>query len=145
MSCNCCRVASSIVSFFCRSCGKPNCRNGCWWALRLPLFVNANFFYTLIVPFQVQHAIMTLLVIVTAILVAQASPEKMSGAGEARFVGVLVVIAIVATFTLGNAPVILIAGATTAVALRWPLAGRHSYNLSHFAHGNCPCDDDRSR
>ncbi|MEA2741138.1 MAG: hypothetical protein QOH05_4445 [Acetobacteraceae bacterium] len=84
----------------------------------LLLFINANVFYTLIVPFQVAHAIMAFLVIVAATLMSRAASAEMSVAEQARLLLGLVALGIVGTFTLGNAPVVLIAAAATAVVLR---------------------------
>jgi len=84
----------------------------------LLLFVNPNFFYTLVVPFQIQHAIMALLVIIASALMSRAATSDIPVSGQIRLVSCLVAIAAVATFTLGNAPAILISAAATAVILR---------------------------
>src|SRR5271166_3700213 len=84
----------------------------------LLLFVNPNFFYTLVVPFQIQHAIMALLVIIASSLMSRAATFDMPVSGQIHLVSCLVAIAAVATFTLGNAPAILISAAATAVILR---------------------------
>jgi len=86
----------------------------------LLLFVNSNFLYTLIVPFQLQHAIMAVLCLAAAAALAHASGEQPQ-AGKGRLVGGLLLLAVVATFTLGNAPVLLLTAAVVSVTLRWPL------------------------
>jgi hypothetical protein len=88
----------------------------------LLLFVNPNFLYTLIVPFQLQHAILAFLVIVAAALMSRSAGPEMPAAEQTRLVLALVAIAAVGTFTLGNAPAILIAAAATAIVLRCPVA-----------------------
>jgi len=81
-------------------------------------FVNPNFLYTLIVPFQLQHAIMTFVCVTSACLVGWASVQIHEDRIR-RLIPTLIALALVATFTLGNAPAILIATATTAVVLHW--------------------------
>jgi len=87
----------------------------------LILFINPNLFYTLLVPFQVAHAIMAFLVILAALLIACASEWRQTGANSAAILSGLILLAIVATLTLGNAPVILLAALAAAVILQWPL------------------------
>jgi hypothetical protein len=100
----------------------------------LLLFINPNFLYTLAVPFQLQHAIMTFLVVVAAALVASAPASEFSLAGQLRLVFLLLALALAGTFTLGNAPVILIAAATTAVILRWNFALTAALSILAVAH-----------
>lgn len=84
------------------------------------LFINPNFLYTLIVPFQLQHAIMTFICVLGAWFVSRASgTPSTSATSAARLLAVLIPLAFVGTFTLGNAPVILIAAAASAIVLRW--------------------------
>lgn len=86
----------------------------------LTLFVNPNFLYTLIYPFQVQHAIMAVLCIVAASLIANISRlSEVSCREHKKLIASLVALAVIATLTLGNAPVILIAAAAIAIVLRW--------------------------
>lgn len=85
----------------------------------LLLFINPNFIYTLFVPFQVQHAIMTFLCLVAAWLVSRFSLSSQSSDEKRRLLLWLVILAVVASFTLGNAPVILIAAAAIAIVSRW--------------------------
>jgi hypothetical protein len=86
----------------------------------LLLFVNPNLLYTLIYPFQVQHAIMAVLCVASASLVAKTSGlAEISTSDYRRLIALLLVLALIATLTLGNAPVIFIAAAAMAVVLRW--------------------------
>ncbi len=89
----------------------------------LLLFVNPNLLYTLIYPFQVQHAIMAILCLLAATVVAQAAASATTPDShqELLVIVALLVLAVVATFTLGNAPVILIGAAAMAIILRWRL------------------------
>lgn len=92
------------------------------FAIVLLLFINPNLLYTLIYPFQVQHAIMAVLCVGSAAVVANASAlPEMSAYGSRRLIASLLLLAFVATFTLGNAPVILLAAAAMSVILRWRL------------------------
>lgn len=86
------------------------------------LFINPNFLYTLLVPFQVQHAIMEMLCVLAALMVSGAS-EKEDGPAltDWRFLVSLLALAVVASFTLGNGPVILLTAAACAIVLRWRL------------------------
>jgi hypothetical protein len=84
------------------------------------LFVNPNFLYTLLVPFQVQHAIMEILCVLAAVVVSGASEQEHGPAlRDVRFFAALLALAVIASFTLANGPVILLAAAASAVALRW--------------------------
>lgn len=83
------------------------------------LFINPNFLYTLIIPFQLQHAIMAFLCVISAWLVSRATPSRTEKTRLAYPVAWLLVLALIATFTLGNAPAILIGAAATAFVLRW--------------------------
>ena len=82
-------------------------------------FINPNFLYTLIVPFQLQHAIMAFICLVAAVLMSNASDKHIDRLSGTRLLIALLALSIVGTFTLGNAPAILIAVAVTAVILRW--------------------------
>jgi hypothetical protein len=82
------------------------------------LFINPNLFYTLIVPFQLEQAIMAFLCLISAWLVSRSA----SHAPETKLTYLipgLLVLALIGTFTLANAPAILIGAAATAVVLRW--------------------------
>jgi len=83
-------------------------------------FINPNFFYTLVVPFQIQHAIMTLLVIGAALLCSAPASDSPPPGIETRFILMLLLLALVATFTLANAPVILISAASASLVARRP-------------------------
>ncbi|MEX3967949.1 hypothetical protein AB4Y42_38100 [Paraburkholderia sp. EG286B] len=86
----------------------------------LLFFVNPNFLYTLIIPFQLQFGFMACICVTAAFVVSQASTiEKPTVRDKAKLVCALLALAIVATFTLGNSPVVLLASAATAVVLRW--------------------------
>lgn len=85
------------------------------------LFINPSLLYTLIVPFQVQHVIMALLCIIAAGLMARASTQAPSRQDFLKLLFALLLLAFIASFTLGNSPVILLAAAATAIVLRWPL------------------------
>lgn len=88
----------------------------------LLLFINPNLLYTLIYPFQVQHAIMAVLCVASASLVAKTSGiAEISTSDYRRVIALLLALALIATLTLGNAPVIFIAAAAMAVVLRWRL------------------------
>jgi hypothetical protein len=100
----------------------------------LLLFINPNFFYTLVVPFQVQHAIMALLVIIASSVMSRATTFGMPVSGQIHLVSRLVAIAVVATFTLGNAPAILISATATAVILRCRLTLVVALVVLAFAH-----------
>lgn len=79
------------------------------------LLVNPNFFYTLVVPFQLQHAIMTLLVVIAALVVSRLPDSE----GKAvRPVIALVLLATIGSFTLDNAPAILLAAAAASIIMR---------------------------
>ena len=86
----------------------------------LLLFVNPDFLYTLLVPFQVQHAIMELLCVAAALVISGAA-EKDGGPTprDKGFFASLLALALVASFTLGNGPVILLSAAACALVLRW--------------------------
>ncbi|HEY0182693.1 MAG TPA: hypothetical protein VGC09_07780 [Rhodopila sp.] len=84
----------------------------------LLLFINPNHFYTLVVPFQAQHAIMAFLAIVAATITSRTTLSEMSPREQSRLLIILLGIAVVATFTLGNAPAILISAAATAFVSR---------------------------
>ncbi len=88
----------------------------------LLLFINPNFLYTLILPFQPEHAIMAFLVVVASAFVSRTATPEMSTAAQIRLILVLVVLAAIGTFTLGNAPAILIAAAATTFVLRCPFS-----------------------
>ncbi|HTZ35083.1 MAG TPA: hypothetical protein VMB84_03595, partial [Stellaceae bacterium] len=83
------------------------------------LFINPNLLYTLLVPFQLQHAIMAFLCVAAAVLMSRAAAAEPTDRRLFRLVMALVALAVVASFTLGNAPVVLIAAAATAFVLRW--------------------------
>ncbi|MFL6796339.1 MAG: hypothetical protein ACJ8F3_02890 [Xanthobacteraceae bacterium] len=83
------------------------------------LFVNPSILYTLVVPFQLQHAIMGLLCVSASIIMAHAPADNNSPRAPLVLGFALVVLAVLATFSLGNAPVILIGCAATALVLRW--------------------------
>ncbi len=87
-------------------------------AVLLLLFVNSSFLYTLIVPFQLEHSIMGSLCLLAAALMAEGSADE-SSIRKPTLVVILVALAIVATFTLGNAPIILLSAATISIVLRW--------------------------
>ncbi|MDZ5650590.1 hypothetical protein [Nitrospirillum sp. BR 11828] len=90
----------------------------CLFALSLLLFINPDFLYTLVVPFQIQHTIMAVLLLVAAALISRdLSPDKRVR-DLASYWTSLVVLAVVGTFTLGNAPIILLAAASAAIVLR---------------------------
>ena len=92
------------------------------FATAILLFVNPCFLYTLIVPFQLPHAIMAFLTALAACaLWRMAAVEGGPTAANAPWhFAALLVLALTASFTLGNAPVILIAAVVVAIALRWP-------------------------
>ncbi|MFF2322934.1 hypothetical protein ACFVTJ_17960 [Agrobacterium sp. NPDC058088] len=84
------------------------------------LAINPNYMYTFLVPFQVQHAIAATLCVITATEIGNAS--KIPGGpaiSDRGFFLRLIVLGFVATFTLGNAPVILLSAAAMGVILRW--------------------------
>jgi hypothetical protein len=83
------------------------------------LFINPNLFYTLLVPFQLQHALLAFLVILSAMMISRFSRLEMSAAEEARVVVGLLALGALGTFTLGNSPAILIAATIAAAAMRW--------------------------
>ena len=86
------------------------------------LFVSPSFLYTLIVPFQVQHAIMEFLCVVACLIVGRASTDPSEAITSIRkTLLALIALAFVCTFTLGSAPVILIAAAAMSIVLRWGL------------------------
>jgi hypothetical protein len=85
----------------------------------LLLFVNSNFLYTLLVPFQLQHTIMAVLGLIASAALAHASAD--GRVGKSWLLVGLVLIAVVATFTLGNAPAILLTATLVAAMLRWRL------------------------
>ncbi|QYY30225.1 hypothetical protein K2O51_22905 [Cupriavidus pinatubonensis] len=88
--------------------------------LMLVFFINPNFLYTLIVPFQLQFGFMTAICVGAALAVSSASAiDNPTRADHGRLVFVLLALAGAATFTLGNSPVVLLASAATAVILRW--------------------------
>ncbi|MBB2932676.1 hypothetical protein [Paraburkholderia silvatlantica] len=83
-------------------------------------FVNPNFLYTLVIPFQLQFGFMACICVTSAFVVSQASSvERLTDREQIKLVGTLLALALVATFTLGNSPVVLLASAATAVVLRW--------------------------
>ena len=82
------------------------------------LFINPNFLYTLIVPFQLQHAIMAFLCITSAILVCRLLPTHESEHAPRFLILSLLILAVVGTFTLGNSPSILIGAFATALIVR---------------------------
>ncbi|EIF28183.1 hypothetical protein BCh11DRAFT_03565 [Burkholderia sp. Ch1-1] len=84
----------------------------------LLFFINPNFLYTLIYPFQLQHAFMACICIVGALVISDASANT-DNLGHRRLLAYLLLLALIATLTLGNAPVVLIAAAGTAIVLRW--------------------------
>ncbi len=118
------QFASSLLALyaFCRGEGRgmPLSVRVLLYSALVILFVNPNFLYTLIDAFQVQHAIMETLCVLGAVLVSNAS-EQEGGPKlrDGRFFASLLALAVVASFTLGNGPVILLAAAATAVVLRW--------------------------
>ncbi|KVK73915.1 hypothetical protein [Burkholderia ubonensis] len=88
--------------------------------LMFVFFINPNFLYTLIVPFQLQFGFMTAICVGAALAVSSASAiEDPTRADHGRLFCVLLALAVAATFTLGNSPVVLLAAASTAVILRW--------------------------
>ncbi len=85
------------------------------------LFFNGNFLYNFTIPFQIEHFIMAFLAILSAKLFSDiAAVEKPTAKQRAIFVARMVGLAALATFNLGNAPVLLIATAAGAVIIRWP-------------------------
>lgn len=91
-------------------------------ATLLLLFINPNLLYTLVVPFQLQHAIMAFLSIIGAWVVSQGPWPPGRKEPDLRYlIPRLLGLAVIATFTLGNAPAILIGAAVTAFVLRWSL------------------------
>lgn len=118
------QFASSLLALyaFCRAEGRalPLGSRVLLFAALVLLFVNPNFLYTLVDPFQVQHAIMETLCVLAALVIGVASGQEDGPTPrDVRFFGSLLGLAVVATFTLGNAPVILLAAAAAAVVLRW--------------------------
>jgi hypothetical protein len=88
----------------------------------LLLFLNPSYFYTLFFPFQVQHAIMALLCVLAAERISAASSLKEGPRINDRQIWLpLLGLAIVASFTLGNGPFILLAAAACSVIFRWRL------------------------
>jgi hypothetical protein len=88
----------------------------------LLLFINPTLLCTLIRPFDVQYTIMILLCVVAAERISFASTFE----GGPRFTNgqfwiPLLLVAFIATFTLGNGPIILLAAAVTSFILRWRL------------------------
>ena len=90
------------------------------WTLSclLLFFLNANFLFNFAIGFQVQHFIMAFLVILTASHISNV-PLKPDLSKMQSFVIAQIGLAVVATFTLGNAPVLLIAATAMAIILRW--------------------------
>ncbi|AHJ62103.1 Hypothetical protein GbCGDNIH3_7185 [Granulibacter bethesdensis] len=83
-------------------------------------FISPNFLYTLIVPFQLQFAIMQFLCVCTAFVISSASTENASDIKtQQKTFLFLIFLAFIASFTLGNSPTILISSAITAFILRW--------------------------
>lgn len=82
-------------------------------------FFNSVFIYTLLIGFQIQHAIMAMLCLLVACALAYASGQPKL---PTKFLTLtLLALAFVATFTLGNASVILLSATAVALILRWPL------------------------
>ena len=83
-------------------------------------FFNPNFLYTLIIPFQLPFGIIACICVSAALIMSEASAqESLSHLDHIRLIGKLLLLATVATLTLGNAPIVLIAAAAAAVVLRW--------------------------
>lgn len=91
----------------------------CVGGLVLLLFVNPNLLETLNLPFQVQHAIMGLLAVLAAWQVGIAVDGPSGYRAAVVMLIRLVALAVVASLTLGNAPVLLLATFAAAVLFRW--------------------------
>ncbi|TWB56396.1 hypothetical protein [Nitrospirillum viridazoti] len=90
----------------------------CLFALSVLLFINPNFLYTLVVPFQIQHTIMAVLLLLAAAIISRdLSPDKRVRDLAPYWISLLV-LAVLGTFTLGNAPIILLSAAAAAIVLR---------------------------
>ena len=83
------------------------------------MFVNPNLLETLDLPFQVQHAIMGFLAVLTAWQVAASVDGPRGTRAAYLLLARLVALAVVASVTLGNAPVLLMAAFVAAVLFRW--------------------------
>jgi len=114
--------------------GKFISLEGLWAFLVICLFfINPNFMYNFAVPFQVQHSIMELFCVLTAFLIAR-EVQPLGPKNFSALLAKLLGLAFIATFTLGNAPVLLITAAVAAVVFRW--GGRAVLVLGLFAIGH---------
>lgn len=101
----------------------------------LLFFINPNFLYTLVIPFQLQFGFMACICVTAAFVVSQTSSiEQPTTRERIKLVCTLLALAIVATFTLGNSPVVLLASAATAVVLRWKRSVTATLILLALAH-----------
>ncbi|MBI4403851.1 MAG: hypothetical protein HY537_06815 [Deltaproteobacteria bacterium] len=95
-----------------------NAQDAVWIFLTIVLFfLNGSFLSNLIFPFQVQHFIMNFLCLWAAFFIAKASANE--GELFTSFLVKIVLLAAIATVTLGNAPAILIAATIAAFVFRW--------------------------
>lgn len=93
-----------------------------FFATLLLLSLNPNYVYTFLVPFQVQHTISAILCVLAAILVGTASEEQNGPVlTDVRFFVPLVLLAGIATLTLGNSPAIFLGAACCSIVFRWRL------------------------
>ena len=98
------------------------------------LSVNPMFLYTFAIQFQIQHTLMATMIVG---LSAWASGLFIARPSIGRFsviVGVLFGLALLATFTLGNAPVLLMAFAFMAALARWPIKYIAVLSVLAFGH-----------
>lgn len=98
------------------------------------LFVNPMFLYTFAIQFQIQHTLMATLVVGLAAWMSMRIETTPSSREFAAFVAATFVLAVLATFTLGNAPVLLMTCAGMAVLARWPLKFTAVLTLLAIAH-----------